>query len=106
MANDAAGADVVHSHMVRNEDVLLNTSWNPTSSLHTAWSLCDPGRQTVGGGYRVSSQIEKSAYESADAVIAVSAGMRLIFFELSHIDPASSCCATVLMLMPGPHSKP
>jgi starch synthase len=32
--------------------------------------------EQLGGGYQVSSSIEKSAYESADAVIAVSGGMR------------------------------
>jgi starch synthase len=33
-------------------------------------------KEQLGGGYAVSSSIEKSAYESADAVIAVSEGMR------------------------------
>jgi starch synthase len=32
--------------------------------------------EQLGGGYRVSSWVEKTAYEAADAVIAVSAGMR------------------------------
>lgn len=31
--------------------------------------------EQLGGGYRVSSWIEKTAYENADAVIAVSAAM-------------------------------
>ena len=32
--------------------------------------------EQLGGGYRVSSWVEQSAYEAADAVIAVSDGMR------------------------------
>ncbi len=32
--------------------------------------------EQLGGGYRVSSWVEKTAYEAAAAVIAVSAGMR------------------------------
>jgi starch synthase len=45
----------------------------------TAHSL-EPRRpwkaEQLGGGYRLSSWVERTAYESADAVIAVSAGMR------------------------------
>jgi starch synthase len=45
----------------------------------TAHSL-EPRRpwkaEQLGGGYRLSSWVEKTAYESADAVIAVSRGMR------------------------------
>ena len=32
--------------------------------------------EQAGGGYRVSSFVERTAFEAADAVIAVSAGMR------------------------------
>ena len=32
--------------------------------------------EQLGGGYRVSSFVERTAFEAADAVIAVSAGMR------------------------------
>jgi len=45
----------------------------------TAHSL-EPRRpwkaEQLGGGYRLSSWVERTAYETADAVIAVSAGMR------------------------------
>ncbi len=45
----------------------------------TAHSL-EPRRpwkaEQLGGGYRLSSWVERTAYEAADAVIAVSAGMR------------------------------
>ena len=80
MAQDAAGADLVHSHTW-----YANAAGQLASLLHgiphviTAHSL-EPLRpwkaEQLGGGYRVSSWIERSAFESADAVIAVSEGMR------------------------------
>ncbi len=73
-------ADVVHSHTW-----YANFAGHLTSQLHgiphvlTAHSL-EPLRpwkaEQLGGGYAVSSGIEKLAYENAAAVIAVSAGMR------------------------------
>ena len=93
MANDAAGADVVHSHTwYANEAGRVAQLLHGIPHVITAHSL-EPLRpwkaEQLGGGYRVSSQIEKSAYESADAVIAVSAGMRLdILRSYPHIDPA------------------
>lgn len=93
MANDAAGADVVHSHTwYANEAGRVAQLLHGIPHVITAHSL-EPLRpwkaEQLGGGYRVSSQIEKSAYESADAVIAVSAGMRLdILRNYPHIDPA------------------
>ena len=80
MAQDVAGADLVHSHTW-----YANAAGHLAALLHgiphvvTAHSL-EPLRpwkaEQLGGGYRVSSWIEKSAFESADAVIAVSEGMR------------------------------
>jgi len=80
MANDCAGADLVHSHTW-----YANMAGHLAATLHgmphvvSAHSL-EPLRpwkaEQLGGGYRVSSWIEKTAYEAADAVIAVSAGMR------------------------------
>lgn len=80
MANDVAGADLVHSHTwYANEAGRVAQLLHGIPHVITAHSL-EPLRpwkaEQLGGGYRVSSQIEKSAYESADAVIAVSAGMR------------------------------
>lgn len=73
-------ADVVHSHTW-----YANFAGHLASQLHgiphvlTAHSL-EPLRpwkaEQLGGGYAVSSGIEKLAYENAAAVIAVSAGMR------------------------------
>ncbi|CAI7656080.1 unnamed protein product [Penicillium discolor] len=47
------------------------------------------GADVLGGGYAVSSGIEKLAYENAAAVIAVSAGMRAdILRSYPQVDPA------------------
>ncbi len=80
MARDCAGADLVHSHTW-----YANMAGHLASLLHgvphvlTAHSL-EPLRpwkaEQLGGGYRVSSWIEKTAYEAAAGVIAVSEGMR------------------------------
>ncbi len=80
IAQDVDGADLVHSHTW-----YANAAGHLASLLHdvphvvTAHSL-EPLRpwkaEQLGGGYRVSSWIEKTAFESADAVIAVSEGMR------------------------------
>ncbi|MDR6166030.1 starch synthase [Microbacterium paludicola] len=80
IVGDVAGADVVHSHTW-----YANFAGHLASLLHgiphvvTAHSL-EPLRpwkaEQLGGGYAVSSYIEKTAYENAAAVIAVSDGMR------------------------------
>ena len=74
------GADIVHSHTW-----YANFAGHLTSMLHgvphvvTAHSL-EPMRpwkaEQLGGGYALSSFIERTAYEGAAAVIAVSDGMR------------------------------
>jgi starch synthase len=80
MVNTSGQATVVHSH-----------TWYAGLAGHlagllygiphvlTAHSL-EPMRpwkaEQLGGGYRVSSWVEKTAVEAADAVIAVSSGMR------------------------------
>ncbi|HEX7589533.1 MAG TPA: glycogen synthase [Demequinaceae bacterium] len=80
MARDCRGADLVHSHTWYG-----NMAGHLASLLHdvphvlTAHSL-EPLRpwkaEQLGGGYRVSSWIERTAYEAAAGVIAVSEGMR------------------------------
>lgn len=80
IANDVAGADVVHSHTwYANEAGRLAQLVHGIPHVVTAHSL-EPLRpwkaEQLGGGYRLSRWIEKSAYEAADAVIAVSEGMR------------------------------
>lgn len=80
MANAAGGLDVVHSHTW-----YAGLGGHLAGQLHeiphvvTAHSL-EPDRpwkrEQLGGGYNVSSWSEKNAFEYADAVIAVSAGMK------------------------------
>ncbi|KIR65971.1 MULTISPECIES: glycogen synthase [Micromonospora] len=80
MAAACAGTDVVHSHTW-----YANLAGHTAKLLHgvphvvTAHSL-EPLRpwkaEQLGGGYALSSWCERTAYEAADAIIAVSAGMR------------------------------
>ena len=80
IAQDVAGADIVHSHTW-----YANGAGHLASMLHgiphvvTAHSL-EPLRpwkaEQLGGGYRVSSWIESTAFTGAAAIIAVSDGMR------------------------------
>ncbi|WP_137843683.1 glycogen synthase [Microbacterium sp. 2FI] len=93
IVTDVAGADVVHSHTW-----YANFAGHLASLLHgiphivTAHSL-EPLRpwkaEQLGGGYAVSSWIEKSAYEGAAAIVAVSDGMRTdILRSYPALDPA------------------
>lgn len=80
MVPDVQGADLVHSHTW-----YTNFAGHTASKLHgiphvvTAHSL-EPLRpwkaEQLGGGYRLSSWIEQSAYEGATRIIAVSEGMK------------------------------
>ncbi len=93
MVTDIAGADIVHSHTW-----YANFAGQVASSLHgiphliTAHSL-EPLRpwkeEQLGGGYRLSSWIERTAYEGATGIIAVSDGMRNdILRAYPQLDPA------------------
>ncbi len=80
MAAGTADADLVHSHTwYANMGGHLAKLLHGIPHVVTAHSL-EPRRpwklEQLGGGYRVSSWIERTAYEAADAVIAVSDGMR------------------------------
>ena len=85
MADAAGGLDVVHSHTW-----YAGLGGHLAGQLHeiphvvTAHSL-EPDRpwkrEQLGGGYNVSSWSEKNAFEYADAVIAVSAGMKEAVLE-------------------------
>ena len=80
IADNLQNVNVIHSHTW-----YANMAGHFGSLLHgvphviTAHSL-EPLRpwkaDQLGGGYQISSWAEKSAYESADAIIAVSDGMR------------------------------
>ncbi|NEE00540.1 glycogen synthase [Phytoactinopolyspora halotolerans] len=80
MAGALGGQDVVHSHTwYANAAGRLAQLLYGAAHVVTAHSL-EPLRpwkaEQLGGGYRLSSWIERSAYEAADAVVAVSEGMR------------------------------
>jgi starch synthase len=93
IADACAGADLVHSHTW-----YANMAGHVASLLHgvphvvSAHSL-EPLRpwkaEQLGGGYAVSSWVERTSYEAAAAVIAVSAAMRDdVLASYPAIDPA------------------
>jgi alpha-maltose-1-phosphate synthase len=74
------GVDIVHSHTwYANIAGVLGSLLQGVPHVLSAHSL-EPDRpwkaEQLGGGYRISSWAEREAYASADAIIAVSAGMR------------------------------
>ena len=80
MAAGLGGVDLVHSHTwYANFAGHLAKLIHGVPHVLTSHSL-EPLRpwkeEQLGGGYRLSCQIEKTAIEAADAVIAVSRGMR------------------------------
>ena len=92
IAADCEGADLVHSHTW-----YANFAGHIASLLHgiphvlSAHSL-EPMRpwkaEQLGGGYRLSSYAERTAYEYAGGVIAVSGGMRQdILRSYPSVDP-------------------
>lgn len=93
MAEAVAGTDLVHSHTwYANAGGHLAKLLHGVPHVVTAHSL-EPLRpwkaEQLGGGYRISSAIERTAYEAADAVIAVSRGMgEDILRAYPAVDPA------------------
>jgi alpha-maltose-1-phosphate synthase len=80
IADAVAGCDVLHSHTwYANVAGVLGGLLHGVPHVLTAHSL-EPQRpwkvEQLGGGYRVSSWAERTAYRNADAVIAVSHGMK------------------------------
>jgi alpha-maltose-1-phosphate synthase len=94
IADRLAGADVVHSHTwYANLAGHLGSLLHDIPHVLTAHSL-EPMRpwkaEQLGGGYRLSCWAERTAYEAADAVIAVSTGMRTdILDTYPKLDPAA-----------------
>ena len=93
IAAGCEGSDLVHSHTW-----YANFAGHVASLLHgvphviSAHSL-EPLRpwkaEQLGGGYRVSSWVERTAYLAADAVIAVSSAMRDdVLASYADVDPA------------------
>lgn len=94
---DGAGArgepDVMHSHTwYANLAGHLGALLRGVPHVITAHSL-EPRRpwkaEQLGGGYAISSWVERTAYENAAAIIAVSAGMREDVLDCyPNVDPA------------------
>jgi len=93
MAGDVAGADLVHSHTW-----YANLGGHLAGLLHgvphvlSAHSL-EPLRpwkaEQLGGGYALSSWAERTAYEGAAGIVAVSGGMRADILRVyPQVDPA------------------
>jgi alpha-maltose-1-phosphate synthase len=81
MAAALDAVDLVHSHTwYANMAGHLARTLHGVPHVITAHSL-EPRRpwkaEQLGGGYRVSSWVERTSYEHADAIIAVSADMRI-----------------------------
>ncbi|MCW2582762.1 MAG: glycogen synthase [Klenkia sp.] len=87
------GADLVHSHTwYANHAGQLASLVHGIPHVVTAHSL-EPRRpwkaEQLGGGYRLSSWVERTAYLAADAVVAVSNGMRTdVLDAYPDLDPA------------------
>src|SRR3954452_5040296 len=93
IADDCAGTDLVHSHTwYANMAGHLAGLLHGVSHVVTAHSL-EPMRpwkaEQLGGGYAVSSWAERTAYEAAAAVIAVSDAMHHdVLRAYPQVDPA------------------
>ncbi|MDR1790927.1 MAG: glycogen synthase [Propionibacteriaceae bacterium] len=87
-----ADTDVIHSHTwYANFAGLVGSLYLDVPHVVTSHSL-EPHRpwkaEQLGGGYRISSWAEKTAFEAAAAVISVSAGMRKdVLASYTALDP-------------------
>ncbi|EPD30573.1 glycogen synthase [Gleimia europaea] len=92
MASGIEGTDLVHSHTwYANLGGHLGKLLHDVPHVISAHSL-EPLRpwkaEQLGGGYSLSSWAEKTAYEAADGIVAVSNGMRAdILRSYPNIDP-------------------
>lgn len=93
IADQLGAVDVIHSHTwYANFAGFTANLMHGIPHIVSAHSL-EPLRpwkaEQLGGGYRISSWAEKSAYETAQAIIAVSDGMRAdVINAYPNIDPA------------------
>jgi starch synthase len=93
IAAGLGSADLVHTHTwYANGAGLLASLVHGAPHVVTAHSL-EPRRpwkaDQLGGGYRLSSWVERTSYLAADAVIAVSHGMRAdVLDAYPELDPA------------------
>ena len=93
IATQLGHVDVVHSHTwyanMAGHIAALQHGIPHIVSAHSLEPLRPWKSEQLGGGYRISSWAEKTAYESASAIIAVSDGMRGdVLKAYPSIDPA------------------
>ena len=94
MIDDCAGTDLVHSHTwYANHAGHVGSLLHGVPHVVTAHSL-EPLRpwkaEQLGGGYAVSSWVERQAYENAARIIAVSDAMRADVLRCyPDVDPAT-----------------
>ena len=93
IANNLQSVDVIHSHtwyanMAGHTASLLYGTPHIVSA-HSLEPLRPWKAEQLGGGYKISSWAEKTAYEAAAAIIAVSDGMRAdVLSAYPDVDPA------------------
>jgi starch synthase len=103
-ALQAIATDLAIADNLGNVDVIHSHTWYANMAGHTASMLygtphivsahsLEPLRpwkaEQLGGGYKISSWAEKTAYEAAAAIIAVSDGMRAdVLKSYPNVDPA------------------
>ena len=93
IANNLQSVDVIHSHtwyanMAGHTASLLYGTPHIVSA-HSLEPLRPWKAEQLGGGYKISSWAEKTAYEAASAIIAVSDGMRAdVLNAYPNVDPA------------------
>jgi starch synthase len=92
MASAAAAADVVHSHTwyanLAGHLAMLLSGAPHVVTVHSLEPLRPWKAEQLGGGYALSSWCERTALESAAAVIAVSEGMRADLLDCYPAIPA------------------
>ena len=93
IATHLGHVDVVHSHtwyaIMAGHIAALQHGIPHIVSAHSLEPLRPWKSEQLGGGYRISSWAEKTAYEAASAIIAVSDGMRGdVLKAYPAIDPA------------------
>ena len=92
MVADPVEADVVHVHTwyTHLAGLLARLAYGIplVLTVHSLEPLRPWKREQLGGGYDVSSWVERTAIETADAVVAVSQGTRADVLRLFDVDPA------------------
>lgn len=92
MVADPVTADIAHVHTwyTHLAGLLVKLAYDIplVLTVHSLEPLRPWKREQLGGGYDVSSWIERTAIETADAVVAVSQGTRADILRLFDVDPA------------------